>query len=146
MKIYIASRFKLSKRVETIATILENQGHEVPVKWWNRVYMIEGEGPVNTQILKERNELLPPDRFYSLPECKYSYESDFQGVKEAEIFLFIADKEPRNYSGANVELGIALSDHKPCYCLGRLPNSVLYYEVKRCRDVWHFLDLIEVMI
>ena len=143
MKIYIASSFKLCERVEAISNILVNEGHEITVKWWNRTYHIEGEGEVNTQILKIRNDLLPPDIFYSLPECKLSYESDFQGVKEAEIFLFVADIEPRNYSGANVELGIALSDHKPCYSLGRLPNSVLYYKIKRCRDIWHFLDLIE---
>ena len=143
MKIYIASSFNLCERVEAISNILKNEGHEITVEWWNRNYIIEGEGEVNTQILKIRNDLLPPDIFYSLPECKLSYESDFKGVKEAEIFLFVADIKSRNYSGANVELGIALSDHKPCYYLGRLPNSVLYYKVKRCRDIWHFLDLIK---
>ena len=69
------------------------------------------------------------------PETYWSFVSDFEGVKDADIFVFIAGSEPRKFNGANVELGIALGDLKPCFVIGELEISVLYYLVTRCSDV-----------
>lgn len=136
MKIYIASSFKLIDRVEWLAHELESLGHEITVKWWAREYEIPGEiAPVKTTELKERYEFLTPDDFYARPETKLSFDSDVKGVKEAQALIFMADDEPRAYNGANIELGIAIGENIPCFSLGELEKSVLYYPVLRCKTV-----------
>lgn len=130
MKVYIASSFALIPRIIRVAKELEAAGHEVLVKWWDRAFDLPTEGPVHTTILKRRYESLSPEEFYSRPECKIAYETDFEGVLECDVLLFVADPEPRNYTGANVELGMALALDKECMVLGRLPNSAMYYPVR----------------
>lgn len=135
MKLYLASSFTLIERVERASNYLEKEGHKITVKWWSRKYNIDGEREVCTTILKKENDLLDIEEFYKTPECKYSFESDLKGVKDADAFIFIADHNPRSYNGANVELGIAIGDNKPCFVLGNLTKSVLYYPVVRCKSL-----------
>jgi len=142
--IYIASSFSLIDRVSLIAERIENLGHTIAVKWWDRSWDIPGEGEVHTTDLKERYKDLDPDEFYNKPACKIAYESDVEGVKACDVFLFVAGDEPRAYNGANIELGIALGAGKPCYSIGTLATSALYYAVYRCGDEGHFLRILEV--
>ena len=144
MIVYIASSFSLIPRVELIAERLENMGHIIAVRWWDRAWDIPGEGKVHTTDLKERYKDLDPDEFYRKPACKIAYESDVKGVLNCDVFLFMANDTPRAYNGANVELGIALGADKPCYSLGIMATSALYYAVTRCKDEHHFLDILEV--
>jgi len=144
MKIYVASSFRLVERVISTVEALEKAGHEITVKWWERMYDIPGERtPVQTVDLKKRYEALSPDEFYERPETLISFKSDFEGVKDAEAFVFVADEEPRKFNGANVELGIAMGDLKPCFCIGELETSVLYYPVIRCSDVEEVIEIME---
>lgn len=117
MKIYIASSFDLIPRVEEMHKALEEDGHEITVKWWTR--------------LKLKKELQPLEafEFYNHPETEYAFTRDTEGVKEADALVFVADKVERGFNGANVELGIALGLDKPCLCWGVLPNSPLYFAV-----------------
>lgn len=144
MKIYIASSFRLLGRVVWLADELEKMGHEITVKWWAREYEIPGERkPVKTTELKERYEFMGPDEFYARPETRLSYEADFKGVKDSQALILMADDEPRKYNGANIELGIAIGDNKPCFSLGALENSVLYYPVIKCRTFLELLSHLE---
>lgn len=144
MIVYIASSFSLIPRVELIAERIENLGHTIAVRWWDMSWDIPGEGEVHTTDLKERYKDLDPDEFYKKPACKRAYESDVQGVKDCDVFLFVAGDTPRAYNGANVELGIALGAGKPCYSLGVMDTSALYWPVTRCRTEGRFLELLEV--
>ncbi len=134
LKVYVASSFKLIKKVETVVSALERAGHEITVKWWAREYVIDGE-IVHTQVLKKRNDVLSRDEFYSKPETLRSFAADVYGVKSADVFVFVAADEPRKFTGANVELGIAIGDKIPCYALGSLELSVLYYPVCHCGSI-----------
>ena len=82
--------------------------------------------------------------FYEKPETKLSFECDYKGVKNADIFIFVADDTPRKYNGANVELGIALSDKKPCFSIGVLENSVLYYPIVKCANIQEVISRISL--
>ncbi len=136
MRIYVASSFKLVEKVKSAVEALEKAGHEITVKWWDRMYDIPGERDlVQTMELKERYESLSPDEFYERRETCISFMSDFKGVKNADVFLIVADSVPRKFNGANVELGIAMSDRKPCFSIGQLETSVLYYPVIRCSEI-----------
>ena len=142
MKFYVASSFTLIEKVEKVVKALELAGHTITVKWWDREYHIEGEGLVNTQVLKKRFNELQQNDFYSKPETKFSFESDFKGVIEADVFLFVADDTPRKYNGANVELGIALANYKLCLSVGVLENSVLYYPIEKFKEIDEVLDFL----
>ena len=113
---------------------MEEAGHEILVKWWTR------------KDLKKKFDVLEPDDFYDEPECGIAYERDFNGVMECDILLFVAADEARYYTGANVELGIALGTFKRCMSVGRLRNSALYWAVYRAKDmddVLYTLGLLE---
>jgi len=129
MKFYLASSFALVDRVQAACDALEAAGHTITVKWWNRKYYLPGEGNVRTTDLKNRFNHLDDEAFYSRPETKKSYLADYQGVKDADVFIIIAGDKRRAFNGANIELGIALGDNKPCFSLGVLDTSVLYYDV-----------------
>lgn len=136
-KVYLASSFALIPLVKEVAEYLEAQGHEITVKWWSREYEIPGEkAPVPTTELKRRNNDLYPKAFYAKPETKKSYLADFKGIEDADALVIISGHAPRYFTGANVELGIALALKKPCYALGELRNSALYWGVHRLPDIY----------
>jgi len=145
VKIYIASSFSLTEKVTQVAEILEAYGHTITVRWWDRVFNVQGEGQVHTQELKGRYEELDQDTFYGKPEAYEAYITDFMGVKDADALVFVAADEPRKYNGATVELGLALGDNKPCFSLGQLEKSVLFYPVQRCRNPQDLVEYLEVL-
>ena len=146
MKFYLASSFKLIEKVEAAAQVIEGWGHSITEKWWKRPYQVEGLGVVETADLKEIYEALTPEEFYAKPETKFSFEADYRGIVNADVFLFIADDKPRKYNGANVELGIALAESKYCACIGVLEKSVLYCTVKMFKTVEELLEFLGVEI
>ena len=123
MKIYLASSFSLIPRIEAVCKELESVGHEITVKWWERLHLKMDLAP------------LSPEVFYNHPETAYAYNRDFKGIVDADILVFVADEKERSFNGANVELGIALALNKPCFCVGVLPNSALYYPVIFTKDI-----------
>ena len=126
MKIYLASDFSLADEVEIISNLLEQEGHEILVKWWRR------------RELKNKFQTLSPDRFYAQPECKEAYEMDYQGVKDCDLLILVSNPITPKFCGANVEVGMAYAWGKPVYSLYNIQNSAMYYPVKRC------LSLIEL--
>ena len=123
VKIYIASSFSLIPKIEKVCHELESDGHEVLVKWWERIG------------LKLKFQELSREDFYNEYECKNAYERDFEGVMNCDVLLFVADDEIKSYCGANVELGMALGRNKRCIVLGELQNSAMYYPVYWAKDI-----------
>ena len=135
MKIYVASSFSLIPKVEKVVQALEKAGHKITVKWWNRIYDTHDLGDKETQELKKIFADLDPDEFYSRPETHKSFLYDLKGIEDADDFVLVADDVPRNYGGANIELGYAMGCGKDCFSIGVLENSALYYAVKRCKTI-----------
>lgn len=133
MKIYIASSFSLIPKIEVVCKALEDAGHEVLVKWWTRIE------------LKKQFKVLSRDEFYDEPECKNAYERDLEGVMTCDVLLFVADEEIRRYSGANVELGMALGNAKRCIVLGNLQNSAMYYPVYWADDLEDVIEILRLL-
>lgn len=135
MRIYVASSFSLLPKVERVVQALENAGHEITVKWWKRIYDTRDLGKKETQELKKLFEDLDPDEFYGRPETRRSFMADLQGIEDADDFVLVADDTPRNYGGANIELGYAMGCGKDCFSIGALENSALYWAVERCKTI-----------
>lgn len=143
MKVYLASSFKLIEKVKKVCTVLEAWNHEITEKWWDRPYQVESLGEIHTSDLKKIYDGLEPDEFYSKPETRMSFDLDYIGVIEADALVLVADSKPRKYNGANIELGIALGAGIPCYYMGVLENSVLYYPVVKCHSYQELLSNLE---
>lgn len=131
MKIYIASSFEHVDRVKLLAADLEGLGHSITCKWWERVFEIPGEGPTATTELKKRYATMAREEFYKLPETAISFKADVEGIRQADILVFLASPDVRKYNGAAVEFGIAYGLGKPCLLLGRLENSVMFLPLER---------------
>lgn len=139
MKIYVASSFVLIPLVEKVVKSLENNGHEITVKWWSRVYT-QGNGQlVETLELKKQYSALEPDVFYDKPETRASYLADLRGIEEAEAFVLVAQDKAHFFTGALVELGYAVGCGLLCLSLGTLKNSVMYHDVIRCKNMEELL-------
>jgi len=134
MKIYIASSFSLLDDIESLVYQLELEGHEICVKWWTRIE------------LKHKFAPLEPDTFYNEPECKYAFERDLQGIKDCDCLIFYADHDnERKYTGASVEIGIAIALNKPVYSLGRIQNSAMYYPLIRCKNRYELFKNLNIL-
>lgn len=133
MKIYIGSSFSNIALVGAVAHSLENDGHEITEKWWERPYQIEGLGEIQTTDLKKIYDKLTPEEFYAKPETKASFLKDKQGIKKADAFVWVATMDhPRKYNGASVEFGIATGDDMPCAVVGQLEKSVMFWPLVYC--------------
>lgn len=135
MKVYVGSSFSLIPRVEEVVKALEEAGHEITVKWWDRIYDTKDSGKKETQELKKLYADLDPDEFYSRPETRKSFLADLKGIEDCDDFILVADDMPQNYGGANIELGYAYGCGKDCFSIGALENSALYWAVKRCKTI-----------
>jgi len=131
MKLYIASAFNLVPDVEAVVRWLEADGHSITVKWWSK------DG-FDLRDKKADND--NPDAFYQDPVCELIFKRDFGGILEADAFVLIAGAAPRAFNGANVEYGIALAHGKPCFSIGKLDNSALYFPIVKCASLSELLE------
>ena len=138
LKVYIASSFSLKDKVVAVEKALETSGYNVLCKWWTGLDYI----PWERRTLKDYAKDASVEEFYSHPGCANAFKRDFQGVKDADFLVFVADDAIRKYNGANIELGIALGDNKPCFSIGKLENSALYYPVVKCSSIDELLTKI----
>ena len=143
MKIYVASSFKLIPIVESVVEALEDAGHTITEKWWDRAYKTKDLGLIDTQKLKKIYDDLDPSEFYSKKETSKSYVLDLRGIEDSDAFVFVADYSPKKFTGANIELGYALALGKDCLSVGELENSVMYSGVLKCKTVSSVLECLE---
>lgn len=133
MLIYLASSFTMTEEVDWIANLLEAHGHHVIVRWWER------------RFPKEKFALLDSRVFYDHPECEYIFTRDRKGVEESDALIFVAENRVRRYSGANIELGIAIGKDIPCLSVGKLKRSILYFPVMRCDSIYEIIERLDLM-
>lgn len=145
MKLYIASSFSLIDQIKTVSAVLEAFGHEITCKWWERLYQVEDKEMITTELKKKYDDL-PSEIFYSKPETRKSYESDHEGIFEADVLLFLADiRIARKYTGANIEFGIALGLEIPCIIMGKVTNSVMYYPAHKITNFSELITALETL-
>lgn len=134
MKLYVASTFDIAGRVQQVAERLEAAGHTVVVKWWSS----DGFDLWDKKVSHE------PDAFYADPLCGLIYDRDFNGIRDADALVLVASTiVPTLFTGANVELGIALALGKPCYSLGRLKTSAMYHPVVKFKCLNDLVDALQ---
>ena len=78
----------------------------------------------------------------AVQECQVQPFSPVPRVKPNPV---VAADEPRYYTGANVELGIAIGAFKRCMSVGRLRNSALYWSVYRAKDMDDVLETLKMV-
>lgn len=118
MKIYIASSFRFTDAVRTLADQLEKRGHMITCKWWLVDYKV---------ALDISND----EVWFSQPIIRTIYLRSFKAIEDADLLILVAPEASR-FNGANIEVGIALALHKPVVCLGELVRSAMYEPLIRC--------------
>lgn len=144
--VYLASSFALIPRVKEVAEALEKEGYTITCKWWERIYQTTDLGAKETTELKKLYNNLSPEEYYKKPETKLSFEADLNGICMADFLVFVADEQPRPFNGANVELGIAISQIKDRFVYGRLANSAMYVGTHFCDSIDELLKKIRMYV
>jgi nucleoside 2-deoxyribosyltransferase len=117
-RIYIASAFRFSESVKALAQELENRGHVITCRWWLKDY-------------KEALDIDDDEIWFSQPIIRTIYLRSFKAIETADMLILVADEKTK-FNGANIEVGIALGQHKPVIYLGELERSAMYEPVIRC--------------
>jgi nucleoside 2-deoxyribosyltransferase len=133
MRVYLASSFDMVQTVEAVAEYLELLGHSITVKWWSR----------DGFDLRDKKADQTSDGFYKDPVCEMIFWRDYQGVTDSDAFVIVAGDIPKKFNGANVEYGIAVALKKPCFSIGCLENSAMYYPVVKCNTLLELADKLE---
>lgn len=116
MKIYLASNFSLVEKVKLLADYLEDNGHEIIVKWWT------------TDFKKALGEMTDAE-WYKKPEIKEISDRNFKGIDCADLLIIVASGIPQKFIGANIEVGYAIAKGKPVFSFGNLERSGMYHQV-----------------
>lgn len=136
MKLYLASSFDLVSKVGIIADYLEQFGHVITVKWWSK----------DGFDLKDKKADQTSDAFYQDEVCKLIFERDRRGVFDADALIIVADEFPKKFNGANIEYGIAVGVGKPCFSIGMLENSAMYYPVVKCGSLDELVKALSTVV
>lgn len=118
MKIYLASKFNLKDDVQYLSNLLEEEGHEITVKWWEKDFK------------KEFGEI-SDDEWYTLPDIESVCSRNFRGIDEADVVILIASLEAQKFNGANIEMGYALAKGKKVMSIGKIERSAMYWGIKK---------------
>jgi hypothetical protein len=118
MRIYIASAFRFSESVKALAKELERRGHIITCRWWLKDY-------------KEALGIDDDEEWFGQPIIRTIYLRSFKAIETANMLILVADEKTK-FNGANIEVGIALGQHKPVIVLGELERSAMYEPLIRC--------------
>jgi len=120
---YLASSFALKREVQAVANVLLSQGHSITTCWWERDF----------------KEIQTSDEeWYRLKEVVEVSQRNFDGIREADVFLLVAPFSPspsRKFNGANIELDYAYALGKPIFSIGNLERSAMYVPVHKCETI-----------
>ena len=126
MKVYLASKFKLKERVKKIAKELEKSGHEITVKWWTRDYK---------KLKLNDYDWYRDDRIFKV--CSRNY----RGVVDADVVVLVChESRSQKFTGANIEIGIAMGLKKEVYSIGKLERSAMYSMVRQTTNISELLN------
>ena len=130
MKLYLASKFAMKDKVDTLSKFLQLKGHQITCIWWED----------DVKRIRSTDK-----EWYQLPIIKYICSRDFQGVDNADALILISNKdEPMSFNGANVELGYALAKNKKVIIFGKVDRNALYSNCIFCDDLYSLLSILKV--
>ena len=129
MKFYLASAFRYTDAVKTLAEALEKRGHSITCRWWLTDF-------------KTALGNIDDDEWFGKQIIRTIYRRSFKAIEDADILILVAPEKTK-FNGANIEVGIALGLHKPVICLGELERSGMYEPLIRC-PAW--ADLYNVLL
>ena len=139
LRVYIASSFNQIDKVKMVSSFLENCGFKITGKWWDRVYHV-GSDIKSTKELKKEYDNLNWFVFRNKKQSIESFYSDFKGIVDSDILVFVASDDKKKYNGASVEYGIAVGLNKRCYLLGELENSVMFNKLIKVDTIHELID------
>lgn len=126
--IYIASKFSLKDRVESLYQELLKLGHIVTITWW----YYEG---------KKELECLTDYEFYSDKRIQFIKKRDLFGIDSCDIYVLLSDAgKELDFNGANFEMGYATARGKEVYIIGKVGRSALYSGANFCKDENAFIN------
>lgn len=119
MKVYLASSFDLKGDVMWLTKRLEEEGHEITVKWWRRDF-------------KQAMGIVCDNSWYSFPEIKEILERNFEGIDNSDVLILVCPLQySMKFNGANVEVGYALAKGKRVLSFGMIERSAMYWAIER---------------
>lgn len=136
MKLYLASKFEMASYVDGVANELEKVGHEITVKWWDYDMKRLDYGVENDL------SVLSNEEWFTHPRVKFVFERDIQGIKISDALILICPLLPCKFNGANIELGYAMALGKPCFSIGSLDRSAMYFPLVQCENIHHLLHIL----
>ena len=119
MRLYVAGKFEDHDECRMIMDRLEEQGHIITCDWTNHEYS---------------------DKAYPTKYC----QDDIKGVQDCDCLIFNAFNE-RKYSGALVEMGIALGLDKPVLILGHGIDTCIFTHSPLVKKFDNMKDLLEAL-
>lgn len=127
MKVYLASSFDLSERVQKIADLLQRMGIGVTRKWWLKDY-------------KSAFGQVSDEAWYREEKVMWVSRENFMAIDDAEAVILVCPPDsPRNFTGANVEVGYAIAKNKRVLSVGALGRSAMYVPVERYSSIENLL-------
>jgi nucleoside 2-deoxyribosyltransferase len=119
LKVYLASSFDLSERVQKIADLLQSKGISVTRKWWLMDY--------KTAFGQVSNEA-----WYRKEKVKWVSRENFKAIDQADAVILVCPPDsPHNFTGANIEVGYAIAKNKRVISVGALGRSAMYVPVEK---------------
>ncbi len=86
MKLYLASKFSLKEKVESISKILESEGHIITCHWWDD----------NVKSMQLKNNDDKDTAWYKHPEVIKICIRDYQGIDDCNALILISDEKKTN--------------------------------------------------
>lgn len=119
MKFYFAGRTARAADIQSMRDELQELGHELSYDW------------TTSDLLQTR----PYPEEFAAPEAK----RELEGVAMADVFILIGDE---GGTGMYVELGYALAQNIPIYCLGEHNDKTLFQFLPEVKRVDSFEDIL----
>jgi len=119
LKVYLASSFDLTERVQKIADLLQEKGIGVTRKWWLKDY-------------KSAFGQISNEAWYREEKVRWVSRENFKAIDQADAVILVCPPDsPHNFTGANIEVGYAIAKNKRVLSVGALGRSAMYVPVEK---------------
>ncbi|MFH1162297.1 MAG: nucleoside 2-deoxyribosyltransferase [Candidatus Jorgensenbacteria bacterium] len=123
MKFYIASRAKRADQVKRIVESFKDLGHSITLDWFKQPY------------------LQPYDKNYR--RSRTVSQRMLNAIRNCDYFILLTDKAG---TGMHTEFGIALSEHKKIFVVGKHLNTNIFFfhpNVKKLNSIEELIKKIK---
>jgi nucleoside 2-deoxyribosyltransferase len=132
--IYIASKFALKDKVESLYQELLKLGHIITVTWWYY------------ESKKELGDLTDYE-YYQDKRVQFIKKHALFGIDNCDIYVLLSDTEKElDFNGASFEMGYATARGKEIYIIGKVGRSAVYSGARFCKDEKGFLSFMRLEV